>query len=127
MSHGILGVECTIGEIAALIAECDEFIGYDSACQHIAAAAQKPTLTIFAGSNNMNFIRRWSACGNTQCKIVHVNTLTNPRHINTDEVILRIMEERTPAIQEPPEHRQKIREISSPKRLDKPAKETVDN
>lgn len=127
MSHGIMGVECTIGEIAALIAECDEFIGYDSACQHIAAAAQKPTLTIFAGSNNMKFIRRWSACGNTQCKIVHVNTLTDPRHINTDEVILRIMEERIPARQEPPEPRQKIREISSPKHLDKSTKETVDS
>ena len=126
MSHGILGVECTIGEIAALIAECDEFIGYDSACQHIAAAAETPTLTIFAGSNNMKFIRRWSACGNTQCKIVHVNTLTDPQHINTDEVILRIMEERTPAIQ-PAEHRHKIREIPSTKRLGKPAPKTTDS
>jgi len=125
MSHGILGVESAIGEIAALIAECDEFIGYDSACQHIAAAAQTPTLTIFAGSNNMKFIRRWSACGNTQCKIVHVNTLTDPRHINADEVILRIMEERTLAIPEPPDRRQEIREITSPKHLDKPAKKPV--
>jgi hypothetical protein len=126
MSHGILGVECTIGEIAALIAECDEFIGYDSACQHIAAATETPTLTIFAGSNNMKFIRRWSACGDTQCKIVHVNTLTDPQHINTDEVILRIMEERTQAIQKLPERRQKIREIPSTKRLGKPAPNTVD-
>ncbi|MHC4325519.1 MAG: glycosyltransferase family 9 protein, partial [Planctomycetota bacterium] len=55
ISHGIVGVECSIGEIAALISECDEFIGYDSACQHIAAAAQTPTLTIFAGSNNKSF------------------------------------------------------------------------
>jgi ADP-heptose:LPS heptosyltransferase len=127
MSHGILGVECKIGEIAALIAECNEFIGYDSACQHIAAAAQTPTLTIFAGSNNMEFIRRWSACGNTQCKIVYVNTLTDPQHINTDEAILRIMEERTLAKQEPPERRQKIQEIQTPQRLGKPAKRTVDS
>jgi ADP-heptose:LPS heptosyltransferase len=127
MSHGIMGIECTIGEIAALIAECDEFIGYDSACQHISAAAQKPTLTIFAGSNNMKFIRRWSACGNTQCKIVHVNTLTDPQHINTDEVILRIMEERIPAIQELPKRRQEIREIPSTKRLDKSAPKTVES
>jgi ADP-heptose:LPS heptosyltransferase len=127
MSHGILGVECKIGEIAALIAECNEFIGYDSACQHIAAAAQRPTLTIFAGSNNMNFIRRWSACGNTQCKIVHVNTLTDPQHINTDEAVLRIMEERTLAKQEPPERRQKIREIQTSQRPGKPAKRTVDS
>lgn len=127
ISHGILGVECTIGEIAALIAECDEFIGYDSACQHIAAAVQKPTLTIFAGSNNMKFIRRWSACGNTQCKIVHVNTLTDPQHINTDEVILRIMEERAPLMQEPKERRREIREIPSTKRLDKPTPKTADS
>jgi ADP-heptose:LPS heptosyltransferase len=121
ISHGVLGVECTIGEIAALIAECDEFIGYDSACQHIAAAARTPTLTVFAGSNNMNFIRRWSACGNTQCKIVHVNTLTDPRHINTGEVILRIMEERASAHQEPVKRPREIRDVPSPKRLEKPA------
>lgn len=125
MSHGVLGVKCTIGQITALISDCDEFIGYDSACQHIAAAAQTPTLTIFAGSNNMKFIRRWSACGNTQCRIVHVNTLTDPQHINTDEVILRIMEERGPAIQEPMKSRQEIREIPSIKRLKKPAPKTA--
>jgi ADP-heptose:LPS heptosyltransferase len=120
ISHGALGVVCTIGEIAALIAECDEFIGYDSACQHIAAAAQTPTLTVFAGSNNMNFVRRWSACGNTQCSIVHVNTLTDPRHINTDEVVLRIMEERASA-----KRRREIREIPSRKRIEKPAPKTA--
>ncbi len=116
ISHGIVGIECSIGEIAALIAECDEFIGYDSACQHIAAAAQTPTLTIFAGSNNKSFIRRWSACGNTQCNIVHVNTLTDPRHIDTDEIVQRVMEERTSAIRLSPQHRRKILEIKTPKR-----------
>ena len=127
ISHGIVGVECSIGEIAALIAECDEFIGYDSACQHIAAAAQTPTLTIFAGSNNKSFIRRWSACGNTQCNIVHVNTLTDPRHINIDEIILRIMEERTSVTRLSPQLRQKIQEIQTPQHPGKPAKRTVDS
>jgi len=94
ISHGIVGMDLAIGEVAALISQCDEFIGYDSACQHIAAAAKTPTLTIFAGSNNMHFIRRWSACGDTQCRIVHVNTLTDPAHIDTDAVVTRIMEER---------------------------------
>ena len=127
ISHGIVGVECSIGEIAALIAECDEFIGYDSACQHIAAATQTPTLTIFAGSNNKSFIRRWSACGNTQCNIVHVNTLTDPRHINTDEIVLRIMEERTSVIRLSPQHRRKIQEIKTPQRKGRTAKRTVDS
>jgi len=124
--HGIIGIECAIGEVAALIADCDEFIGYDSACQHIAAAAQTPTLTIFAGSNNMHFVQRWSACGDTQCKILHVNTLTDPGHVDTDEVVVRIMEERAaevPAIMERP---QKILEIKASNRTGKPAKRTVD-
>lgn len=127
ISHGIVGVECSIGEIAALIAESDEFIGYDSACQHIAAAAQTPTLTIFAGSNNKSFIRRWSACGNTQCNIVHVNTLTDPQNIDTDEIVQRVMEERTSAIRLSPQHRRKILEIKTPKRKGSPAKRTADS
>jgi len=126
ISHGIIGMQCDIGEVAALIAECDEFIGYDSACQHIAAAARTPTLTIFAGSNNMNFIRRWSACGDTRCKIVHVNTLTNPGCVDADEVILRIMEERAADVSAAVEPRQRIVEIKAPDRAGKEAEKTVD-
>jgi hypothetical protein len=80
--------------MAALIGHSDEYIGYDSACQHIAAAARTPTLTIFAGTNNKNFVRRWSACGDTDCRIVHVNTLTDPAHLDVNEVIARVMQER---------------------------------
>jgi DNA-binding transcriptional LysR family regulator len=94
VSHGVITVACTIGQMAALIAHSDEYIGYDSACQHIAAAARTPTLTIFAGSNNKNFVRRWSACGDADCRIVHVNTLTDPQHIAVDEIVARIMQER---------------------------------
>lgn len=103
--HGVIAVECGIGEMAALIAQSDEYIGYDSACQHIAAATGTPTLTVFAGSNNMNFVRRWSACGDTECKIVHVNTLTDPQHVDVDEIIARIMQERVlraPQLRRPP-------------------------
>jgi hypothetical protein len=93
-SEGLLMVEGSIGEIAAVIGGSDEFIGYDSACQHIAAAMAVPTVTIFAGSNNPRFIRRWSACGNTLCRIIHVDTLGHPDDINPDEIISRLMEER---------------------------------
>ena len=51
--HGVLVVECSIAEVAALIAHSDEYIGYDSACQHMAAAVRTPTLTIFAGTNEV--------------------------------------------------------------------------
>ncbi len=91
---GIIGIESSIGEMAALIANCDEFIGYDSACQHIAAATGTPCITVFAGSNNMRFIRRWSAHGPEACSIVHVDTLTNPSIIDVNDIIVRVMHTR---------------------------------
>ena len=88
---GVIGIESRIGQLAALIAKCDEFIGYDSACQHIAAALAAPCLTVFAGSNNMRFIRRWSAYGRNSSHIVHVDTLTDPSSVDMDDIIARIM------------------------------------
>jgi ADP-heptose:LPS heptosyltransferase len=94
MDSGVIGLQTRIGEIAAIIAKCDEYIGYDSACQHIAAALQIPCLTIFAGSNNMRFIRRWSSFGANSCQIVHVDTLSDPTAIDVEDIITRIMNER---------------------------------
>jgi hypothetical protein len=94
INWGVIGLQTRIGEIAALIAACDEYIGYDSACQHIAAALETPCLTIFAGSNNMRFIRRWSAFGPGPCQIVHVDTLTDPTAVDVEDIITRIMIER---------------------------------
>ena len=94
INWGVIGLQTRIGEIAALIGACDEYIGYDSACQHIAAALGTPCLTIFAGSNNMRFIRRWSAFGPNTCQIVHVDTLTDPTAIDVEDIITRIMIER---------------------------------
>jgi ADP-heptose:LPS heptosyltransferase len=114
MSHGVLTVECSIAEMAALIAQSDEYLGYDSACQHIAAAVGTPTLTVFAGSNNMNFVHRWSACGDTECKIVHVNTLSDPQHVDVDEIIARIMQDRADRMLRRPQ--QRIHELRKARR-----------
>ena len=94
VNSGVIGLQTRIGEIAAIIAKCDEFIGYDSACQHIAAAVQTPCLTIFAGQNNMRFIRRWAAFGANSCRMVHVDTLSDPSAIDVEDIIIRIMNER---------------------------------
>jgi ADP-heptose:LPS heptosyltransferase len=94
LNWGVIGLQTRIGEISALIAACDEYIGYDSAGQHIAAALKTPCLTIFAGSNNMRFIRRWSAFGPNTCRIVHVDTLTDPTAVDVEDVVSRIMIER---------------------------------
>lgn len=94
MSKGIIGVVAGISDIAALIAQSNEFIGYDSACQHIAASFGIPTYTVFAGSNNPRFIRRWSACGPSKSEIIHVDTLTHPPMFDTDDVVMRIADAR---------------------------------
>ncbi len=91
IEQGLIGLKTEIGEFAAIISQSDKYIGYDSAGQHIAAAVETPCLTIFAGSNNMRFIRRWSACGPQRCRIVHVDTLTDPDSIDIEDIITCVM------------------------------------
>ncbi len=87
----LIAIQAEIDEVAALIGSCDEFIGYDSACQHIAAALDIPAYTIFAGSNNTRFVRRWRPFGSGKTEIIHVDTLTYPPVANTQNIIHRLM------------------------------------
>jgi ADP-heptose:LPS heptosyltransferase len=95
LAGGVLAVSCGIGQTAALIGGSDEFIGYDSACQHIAAALQIPAITIFAGTNSPRFIRRWKACSAAPNAIVHVNAFRHDGTPDPAEVVERIMQERS--------------------------------
>lgn len=90
----LIGIEAGIDQAAALIGQSDEFIGYDSACQHIAAAQGIPTYTIFAGSNNIRFVRRWCPYGLGRREIIHVDTLTQPPVYNRKTLLLRLMHAR---------------------------------
>jgi ADP-heptose:LPS heptosyltransferase len=87
----VIGIESSISQVAAIIANCDEFIGYDSACQHIAAASGIRTFTVFAGSNNKKFIQRWRACGKNISETVIVDTSEASREIDSTEVIENLM------------------------------------
>ena len=87
----VFGLRMGIGELAALIKSCDEYIGYDSAGQHMAAALEVPCTVVFAGSNSMRFVQRWAALGPGRRHIVHVDTLTDPTAVDIDDVISRIM------------------------------------
>ena len=91
----IIGVHTNIGQIASLIAQSNEFIGYDSACQHIAASQSVPTYTVFTGSNNVRFIRRWTACGNNTSEIIFVDR--SQRMIDEDihSIVDRVMDKRS--------------------------------
>lgn len=88
----LFGIHCDVGQIAALIACSDEFIGYDSACQHIGAALGVRTFTVFAGTDNARFIRRWHACGPNISEIVYVDTLSREHEIDTLELIERLQD-----------------------------------
>lgn len=92
----LLGIECSVGEISVLIANSDEFIGYDSACQHIAAALGIRTYTIFAGTNNARFIRRWHATGPNRSEILYVDTISREHTIAPVELIERLHDLREP-------------------------------
>ncbi len=87
---GIISILSSIGEIAAVISASDEFIGYDSACQHIAAAAGIPSCTVFAGSNNPRFVRRWHARGQAVSRIIHVDNLSRDKIFDNADIIARI-------------------------------------
>lgn len=59
----------SIGAFAGLIAASDQYIGYDSAGQHIAAALGVPALTVFVNSNSQRFAERWRPFGTGISKV----------------------------------------------------------
>jgi hypothetical protein len=59
-----------VGLLAALIAASDLYIGYDSAGQHIAAAAGTPCIEIFSGYTGRRMIDRWRPTGSASVIVV---------------------------------------------------------
>jgi Glycosyltransferase family 9 (heptosyltransferase) len=77
-SPDLLIWEGGIGALAGLIAASDEYIGYDSAGQHIAAALRIPTLTIFVNSNSPTFAQRWSPYGPGEIEVLYIDAAELP-------------------------------------------------
>ncbi|MBN1764652.1 MAG: hypothetical protein JW860_05290 [Sedimentisphaerales bacterium] len=94
-SHGVIDTESDIGTMAGLIGAGHEFIGYDSACQHISAAQKIPTITLFMEKNSVPFIRRWSACGQIPCTSINVNDYKLNGSVSIKDLIDAIQKERT--------------------------------
>jgi hypothetical protein len=59
-----------LGAFAGLIAAGDQYVGYDSAGQHIAAALRVPTLTIFVNSSSPAFAERWRPYGQGEIEVL---------------------------------------------------------
>ncbi len=76
-----------IGLLAALIAESDLYIGYDSAGQHIAAALGVPCIDVFAGFSSRRMIERWRPSGEAETRVVAVDESSRE---NTSELIAKV-------------------------------------
>ena len=55
----LVGFRGAIGALAALLFRAAAFVGYDSCCQHLAAAAGVPGVVVFAGAPHRRFLNRW--------------------------------------------------------------------
>ena len=71
LNQQIIFWEGGIGSFAALISCSDQYIGYDSSGQHLAAALEVPVLTIFSDSSTEVFTQRWQPWGRS--KVVSVS------------------------------------------------------
>lgn len=76
-----------IGAFAALIAASDEYIGYDSAGQHIAAALGVPSLTVFVNSNSATFVERWRPYGAGISKVLRYEATELVSHNAVSEIL----------------------------------------
>jgi len=75
-----------VGAFAGLIAASDQYIGYDSAGQHLAAALGVPTLTVFVNSVDATFAERWRPFGKFVAEVVNVEAAesVNPPRLADD-------------------------------------------
>jgi ADP-heptose:LPS heptosyltransferase len=81
-----------IGSFAALVAGSDEYIGYDSAGQHIAAALRVPTLTIFANTDSPLFAERWRPYGPGIIEVVNFDPSSLVKKAGTlNEILERVL------------------------------------
>ena len=77
-----------IGAFAGLAAAGNQYIGYDSAGQHIAAALGVPTLTFFVNANNAAFAERWRPTGVGRIEVVKVDATQLAAPLKLSDLIL---------------------------------------
>lgn len=77
----------TIAGFAARIEASGLFVGYDSACQHIAAALGVKTIDIFADFRSPRMADRWRPTGPGEIRMIVVEPCAKP-----DDVLARVLE-----------------------------------
>jgi ADP-heptose:LPS heptosyltransferase len=82
----------SLGTFASLIAASNLYIGYDSAGQHLAAALNVPTLTIFVNSGGGYFSDRWQPHGLGPMKAILLNTFHGGKNTYlSDELLAQVL------------------------------------
>jgi hypothetical protein len=76
-----------IGLFSELIAKSDLYLGYDSACQHIAAALGVPSIDLIAGYGSRRFLERWTPTGPGEVRVIDAGGSSN-----TDVLIAQVLE-----------------------------------
>ncbi|MBK7927395.1 MAG: hypothetical protein IPJ98_07850 [Bryobacterales bacterium] len=69
-------IETWLGPFAPFareIARAPLYVGYDSAGQHVAAAAGTPLRCLFAGAPSQRFFERWKPSGRGECRVARVD------------------------------------------------------
>lgn len=69
-------IETWLGPFAPFareIARAPLYVGYDSAGQHVAAAAGTPLRCLFAGAPSQRFFERWKPAGRGECRVARVD------------------------------------------------------
>lgn len=92
ISSNVVTWEGDIGPFCSLIAESDEYIGYDSAGQHIAAALEVPTIDIFSDSSYPLFSERWSPYGEGIVKVIRAYSMApTEKQGDIDQILAEII------------------------------------
>lgn len=87
----VLAFEGRLGLFCALVAASDEYIGYDSAGQHIAAALNIPTVDIFADGSTPLASERWRPFGPAPAHVVKAYEQRLNRTSGLDRVLEQVM------------------------------------
>ena len=81
----------TVGIYCALIGSTEEYIGYDSGGQHVAAAVGTPTIDIFAHSPYPLFAHRWQPYGPGRIAVVDATGQNSGGQAESAKIVQRVM------------------------------------
>ena len=73
--------EGSLSGFAGYVSAADQYVGYDSAAGHMAAALGIPVITVFAGAAADRMIERWRPWGRDHVTVVAVHRASTPAEV----------------------------------------------